>query len=58
MLKQLYASGELENTLIIVSGDNGIFFPRCKATLYDMGSASSYYVLAPRFQKRSLHHRS
>ena len=30
--------GELENTIIVVTGDNGIPFPRCKANLYDSGS--------------------
>lgn len=30
--------GELENTIIVVSGDNGMPFPRCKATLYDQGT--------------------
>ncbi|GAB5404857.1 MAG: hypothetical protein Aurels2KO_30880 [Aureliella sp.] len=30
--------GELENTIVVVSGDNGMPFPRCKATLYDLGT--------------------
>jgi arylsulfatase A-like enzyme len=30
--------GELENTIVVVSGDNGMPFPRCKATLYDQGT--------------------
>jgi arylsulfatase A-like enzyme len=38
MLKYLEQMGELDNTLIIVSGDNGLPFPRCKATLYDTGT--------------------
>lgn len=38
MLKLLEKLGELDNTLIIVSGDNGLPFPRCKATLYDTGT--------------------
>ncbi len=29
--------GELDNTLIIMTGDNGFPFPRCKSNLYDMG---------------------
>jgi N-sulfoglucosamine sulfohydrolase len=29
--------GELENTIIVVTGDNGIPFPRCKANNYDAG---------------------
>jgi arylsulfatase A-like enzyme len=30
--------GELENTIIVVTGDNGMPFPRCKANLYDAGT--------------------
>ena len=30
-------SGELENTIIVITSDNGMPFPRCKATLYDLG---------------------
>ncbi|MBI1370818.1 MAG: sulfatase-like hydrolase/transferase [Planctomycetes bacterium] len=28
--------GELENTIIVVTGDHGLPFPRCKSNLYDM----------------------
>jgi arylsulfatase A-like enzyme len=38
MLALLEKSGELENTIIVMSGDNGLPFPRCKATLYDTGT--------------------
>ena len=38
ILKQLEKAGELENTLIVMSGDNGMPFPRAKATLYDTGT--------------------
>jgi len=34
----LEAKGLLENTLIIVTGDNGMPFPRAKANLYDAGT--------------------
>jgi N-sulfoglucosamine sulfohydrolase len=30
--------GYLENTVIFMTGDNGIPFPRCKSNLYDMGT--------------------
>jgi N-sulfoglucosamine sulfohydrolase len=37
-LAALEKIGELDNTLIAISGDNGWPFPRCKATLYDTGT--------------------
>lgn len=37
MLDQLEQSGELENTLVIVTSDNGMPFPRAKANLYEYG---------------------
>ena len=38
LLKELETIGELDNTLIIVTSDNGMPFPRCKSNLYDMGT--------------------
>lgn len=37
MLKMLADAGELENTLVIVTADNGMPFPRAKANLYEYG---------------------
>ena len=37
MLDRLEALGELENTLVIVTSDNGMPFPRAKANLYEYG---------------------
>ena len=37
MLAQLEAIGELDNTLVVVTSDNGMPFPRAKTTLYDPG---------------------
>jgi arylsulfatase A-like enzyme len=37
MLDQLEALGELENTLVVITGDNGFPFPRAKANLYENG---------------------
>lgn len=37
VLAALKAAGELDNTLVVVTGDNGWPFPRGKATLYDAG---------------------
>ena len=31
------AIGELENTVVLMTGDNGMPFPRCKSNLYDSG---------------------
>ena len=37
MLRALEKSGELSNTLIVVTGDNGMAFPGAKASMYDFG---------------------
>ncbi|MEC7696371.1 MAG: sulfatase [Planctomycetota bacterium] len=37
LLDRLAKMGELENTLVVVTGDHGMPFPRCKANLYDSG---------------------
>ena len=37
VLRTLDASGRASNTLVIVTSDNGMPFPRCKTTLYDHG---------------------
>lgn len=31
-------AGELDNTLVVITSDNGMPFPRCKSNLYDMGT--------------------
>jgi arylsulfatase A-like enzyme len=33
----LEKAGELDNTIIIMTGDHGMPFPRCKSNLYEMG---------------------
>jgi len=38
LLKILEADGELDNTLVVIAGDNGLPFPRCKSNLYDTGT--------------------
>jgi N-sulfoglucosamine sulfohydrolase len=38
LLKMLEANGELDNTLVVISGDNGLPFPCCKSNLYDTGT--------------------
>ncbi len=37
-IKLLEASGQLENTIIVMTGDHGMPFPRCKGNLYDSGT--------------------
>ncbi len=37
-LDQLETMGQLENTLVVVTGDHGMPFPRCKSNLYDSGA--------------------
>ncbi len=37
ILKQLEANGGLDNTIVVMTGDNGLPFPRAKTNLYDAG---------------------
>ena len=37
-LELLDGAGELDRTMIVMTSDNGMPFPRCKANLYDSGS--------------------
>ncbi|MCP4375473.1 MAG: sulfatase, partial [bacterium] len=37
-LARLKEIGELDNTIVVMSGDHGMPFPRCKANLYDSGA--------------------
>lgn len=38
LLKLLEKRGELDKTVVIITSDNGMPFPRCKANLYEMGT--------------------
>ena len=38
ILKQIEAAGQLDNTLVVMTSDNGMPFPRAKTNLYDSGS--------------------
>jgi arylsulfatase A-like enzyme len=38
MLQTLTDKGELDNTLVVMTGDNGLPFPRAKSNLYDAGT--------------------
>ncbi len=37
-LALLEASGELDNTIVVMTGDHGMPFPRAKSNLYDLGT--------------------
>jgi arylsulfatase A-like enzyme len=50
ILATLEAAGQLENTIVVFTGDNGMPFPRAKATLYDGGTR---VPLAIRFPPRA-----
>ncbi|MCC5927929.1 MAG: sulfatase [Cyclobacteriaceae bacterium] len=47
VLDFLEANGELENTLVIVTSDNGMAFPRAKSNLYDYGSRLPLAIMWP-----------
>ena len=38
LLKMLERAGELENTVVVMTGDHGMPSPRCKGNLYDCGA--------------------
>ena len=40
--------GKLDNTIVVITSDHGMPFPRAKASLYDDGSGSSSHPLAER----------
>ncbi len=37
-IAELEKRGELDDTLVVMTGDHGMPFPRCKGNLYDLGS--------------------
>ncbi len=47
MLQLLEAKGMLDNTIVVMSGDNGWSFPRGKANLYDAGTRQPLAVRWP-----------
>ena len=47
MLDRIEALGELENTLVVVTGDNGMPFPRAKANLYEFGTRVPFAAAWP-----------
>lgn len=47
-LAQLKAAGELDNTIIVMTGDHGMPFPRGKSNLYDLGTRVPLVIRWPR----------
>ena len=46
-IKALEKIGQLERTVVFVTGDNGLPFPRCKSNLYDTGTRVPLVVRWP-----------
>ncbi len=47
LVKRLSDMGEWENTLIVVTSDHGMPFPRCKTNLYDSGTRVPLAIRGP-----------
>lgn len=47
ILKRIEAAGKLDNTIVVMTGDNGWPFPRAKANLYDAGTRQPLAVRWP-----------
>ena len=47
ILETLAAAGELDNTLVVMTSDNGMPFPRAKANVYDAGVRMPFAVRWP-----------
>jgi len=47
-IKLLEETGELDNTIIVMTGDHGMPFPRCKSNLYDSGTRVPLVIRWPK----------
>ena len=47
ILERLRALGELDNTLVVITADNGMPFPRAKANVYDAGARLPFAMRWP-----------
>jgi len=47
-LRSLERVGELDDTIVVMTGDHGMPFPRCKANLYDTGTRVPLAIRWPR----------
>jgi N-sulfoglucosamine sulfohydrolase len=54
ILQRLEAAGELDNTLVIITSDNGMPFPRAKANVYDAGTRVPFLMRWPGRVKAAL----
>jgi len=52
MLKILDARGELENTIVVVTADNGMPFPRCKGLEYEYSNHMPLAIMWPKGIKK------
>ena len=48
VIKALEESGELDNTIVVMTGDHGMPFPRCKSNNYDSGARVPLAVRWPK----------
>jgi arylsulfatase A-like enzyme len=51
-LERLEEAGELENTLVVMTGDHGMPFPRAKSNLYDAGTHVALAIAGPMVAQR------
>lgn len=51
-LAKLKELGALDNTLVVVTGDHGMPFPRCKSNLYDSGARVPLAIQWPKVIKK------
>ena len=54
IVERLRALGELDNTLIVITADNGMPFPRAKANVYDAGARVPFAMRWPGRAKAGL----
>ena len=50
LLDRLSEMGELENTIVIMTSDHGMPFPRCKGNVYDSGTRVPFSMMGPGIQ--------
>ena len=57
IIEALERAGELENTIVIVTSDNGMPFPRAKANVYDGGARVPLVIRWPGVSRAGHGHR-